>query len=69
MPELKEKRNIVLYIWLIKYWMHLPKRQIDYSYFFGRLSYEKGVKTLISAFKDMPNSNLKIAGTGRWKMN
>ena len=33
MPELKEKRNIVLYIWLIKYWMHLPKRQIDISYF------------------------------------
>ena len=64
MPELKEKRNIVLYNLADKI-LDAPAQKTDrYFLFFGRLSYEKGVKTLISAFKDMPNSNLKIAGTG-----
>lgn len=64
MPELKEKRNIVLYNLADKI-LDAPAQKTDrYFLFFGRLSYEKGVKTLISAFKDMPNCNLKIAGTG-----
>lgn len=64
MPELKEKKNIVLYNLADKI-LDVPSRKTDkYFLFFGRLSYEKGVKTLISAFRDMPHSKLKIAGTG-----
>ena len=35
-----------------------------YFLFFGRLSYEKGVKTLLEAFKGLPQCKLKIVGTG-----
>lgn len=35
-----------------------------YYLFFGRLSYEKGVKTLLEAFKDLPEYHLKVVGTG-----
>lgn len=64
MPELKEKKNIVLYNLSNKIKDTLCKKPEKYFLFFGRLSYEKGVKTLISAFRNMPNSKLKIAGTG-----
>ena len=64
MPELKEKRNIVLYNLADKI-LDAPVRKTGrYFLFFGRLSYEKGVRTLISAFKEMPHCKLKIAGTG-----
>lgn len=36
----------------------------SYFLFFGRLEPEKGIETLLSAFKNLPNLNLKIAGTG-----
>lgn len=36
----------------------------DYYLYLGRLSYEKGVGTLIDAFIKNPTLNLKIAGTG-----
>jgi len=35
-----------------------------YFLFFGRLSYEKGLLTLLNAFKKMESCNLKIVGTG-----
>lgn len=35
-----------------------------YFLFFGRLSFEKGVRTLIEAFAKMPDVQLKIVGTG-----
>lgn len=35
--------------------------------FFGRLSYEKGIKTLIQAFAQRPNLSLNIIGTGPLK--
>lgn len=64
MPKLKEKKNIVLYNLADKI-LDTPAGNTErYFLFFGRLSYEKGVRTLISAFKDMPHSKLKIAGTG-----
>jgi glycosyltransferase involved in cell wall biosynthesis len=40
----------------------MPKEK--YFLFFGRLSYEKGVKTLLEAFKTLPQCKLKIVGTG-----
>lgn len=36
----------------------------NYYLFYGRLSYEKGIKTLISAFADKRQLKLKIVGTG-----
>lgn len=35
-----------------------------YYLYLGRLSYEKGIKTLINVFKIKPHLHLKIAGTG-----
>lgn len=39
----------------------------DYFLYFGRLSVEKGIKTLISAFSEHKDIKLKIAGTGPLK--
>ena len=36
----------------------------SYYLYYGRLSYEKGLSTLIKAFSDFPNITLKIVGTG-----
>lgn len=35
-----------------------------YYLFYGRLSYEKGISTLINVFRQYPNLHLKIVGTG-----
>lgn len=35
-----------------------------YFVYAGRLSFEKGLKTLLRAFKDLPDANLKIIGSG-----
>lgn len=42
----------------------LPEEHDRYFLFFGRLSYEKGVRTLIEAFASLPSCRLKIVGTG-----
>lgn len=41
-----------------------PDEKLDYYLYLGRLSYEKGLMTLLKVFKDLPNTKLKIAGTG-----
>lgn len=66
MPALKEKPNMVLYNLTdgILQDVNETAKSEKYYLFFGRLSYEKGIKTLISAFKDTPQCKLKIAGTG-----
>lgn len=65
-PALREKPNLVLYNLAIKIDEKINKNIIQEKYFlfFGRLSYEKGIKTLITAFKNCQQSKLKIAGTG-----
>ena len=64
MPSLKEKKNMVLYNLADKIADTPKKKDEKYFLFFGRLSYEKGVKTLLSAFKELSECHLKIAGTG-----
>lgn len=64
MPMLNGKKNMVLYNLADKIADTPKKKDEKYFLFFGRLSYEKGVKTLLAAFKDLPECNLKIAGTG-----
>lgn len=65
MPSLKMKKNLVLYNVINKI-NELPSyiNNDKYYLYFGRLSYEKGIKTLIEAFKELPQCVLKIAGTG-----
>lgn len=36
----------------------------NYYLYYGRLSFEKGLQTLIEAFKNLPHQKLKIVGTG-----
>lgn len=65
MPELKSKPNITLYNFSTSITNEVKAMPADkYFLFFGRLSYEKGVKTLLEAFKKMPQCRLKVVGTG-----
>lgn len=65
MPALKKKKNIVLYN-LSDYIYDVVNIPVvpRYYLYFGRLSYEKGIGTLVSAFVNMPDKKLKIVGTG-----
>lgn len=65
MPAVKAKSNIVLYNFSTSI-TDQPKDMLEDKYFlfFGRLSYEKGVKTLLTAFKDIPQCKLRVVGTG-----
>ena len=65
MPALKEKTSIVLY----NVSDHIfDTKEVNgndkYFLFFGRLSKEKGITSLIETFKDLPDIKLKIVGTG-----
>ena len=65
MPEIKEIPHITLYNFaesIVSKPKCCPKDK--YFLFFGRLSYEKGVITLLKAVKDIPGCKLKIVGTG-----
>jgi glycosyltransferase involved in cell wall biosynthesis len=65
MPTVKSTPNIILYNFstsIIQKGKSTPKDK--YFLFFGRLSYEKGLKTLLTAFKDIPECKLKVVGTG-----
>lgn len=65
MPAVKNTPNITLYNFstsIADKAKTMPKEK--YFLFFGRLSYEKGVKTLLEAFKDLPDCKLKVVGTG-----
>lgn len=65
MPSLKSKPNITLYNFSTSI-VNEPKTMPTDKYFlfFGRLSYEKGVMTLLKAFKELPQCSLKVVGTG-----
>lgn len=65
MPALRTKPNITLYNFSTSI-ANKPKEMPTEKYFlfFGRLSYEKGVKTLLEAFKRLPQCSLKIVGIG-----
>lgn len=65
MPAVKKTPNITLYNFstsIAETAKTMPKEK--YFLFFGRLSYEKGVRTLLEAFKDLPDCQLKVVGTG-----
>lgn len=65
-PHFASVRNIVLYNFT-----SLPQEPIakqnetkKYYLYYGRLSYEKGVSTLVKAFARHPETELKVVGTG-----
>lgn len=65
MPALKEKPNITLYNFSTSIVSEPKAMPTDrYFLFFGRLSYEKGVMTLLKAYRDLPQCRLKVVGTG-----
>jgi hypothetical protein len=65
MPALKDIPKITLYNFCTSI-ARIPKAMPKERYFlyFGRLSSEKGVKTLLKAFRDLPNCRLDVVGTG-----
>ena len=65
MPAVRRKPSVTLYNFSTAV-AAAPKRLPEDRYFlyFGRLSYEKGVRTLLEAFRGLPQCRLKIAGTG-----
>ena len=63
-PEFASVDHDVLYNFTKPMLPRDAKVKEDYYLFFGRLSYEKGIKTLIEAFAKTPSIKLKIVGTG-----
>lgn len=56
-------RNIVLYNYTTPVLERTEKKD-DYYLYYGRLSYEKGIPTLLEAFSKHPELKLKVVGTG-----
>lgn len=65
MPPLRNKDNIILYNLSDHIYdsVNIPSTPRYYLYF-GRLSYEKGIGTLVNVMIKHPEYNLKIVGTG-----
>lgn len=65
MPAVKKIPNIVLHNFSTSI-IQRPKSMPEEKYFlfFGRLSHEKGVQTLINAIEGIPQCKLKVVGTG-----
>lgn len=65
MPAVKDVKSTRLYNFSMSL-TDKPKQRSEHPYFlyFGRLSGEKGVRTLLEAFASMPGHKLKLAGTG-----
>ncbi|WP_286767979.1 MULTISPECIES: glycosyltransferase [Sphingobacterium] len=65
MPQLKNKANVVLYNFADEIVLSEKKSNGDkFFLYYGRLSHEKGLKTLIEAFALLDTCKLKIVGTG-----
>ena len=64
-PLFKETKNTVLYNFT-KIGEEYPMVEKDRGYYlyYGRLSYEKGIETLLKVFAQHPELTLKVVGTG-----
>ena len=56
-------RNIVLYNYTTPM-LERAEKKGNYYLYYGRLSYEKGIPTLLEAFSKHPELKLKVVGTG-----
>lgn len=64
MPSLKSLPSICLYNFASKIDENINKNYEKYFLYFGRLSREKGIVTLLDVFNKLPNLKLKLVGTG-----
>lgn len=64
MPKMKLANSTVLYNFTPSDGRYIRDEVEPYFLYYGRLSHEKGIKTLIQAFQDNPNLKLKVVGTG-----
>lgn len=62
-PEISNKSSVLYNFQHIDYKNPTQEKEVDLV-FFGRLSKEKGIMTLLNAIKDHKNISLKIIGTG-----
>ena len=60
----RETKHIVLYNYTNPLLSPDINKKGDYLLFFGRLSFEKGIPTLLKVFARHPEWNLKVVGTG-----
>lgn len=63
MPKLKSKETTVLFNFC-KYKNDVFENKDSYFLYYGRISSEKGLITLLAAFKYIKHTNLKIVGSG-----
>ncbi len=63
MPSLAKANTTVLYNFAVSDRM-IRTKEAPYYLFYGRLSYEKGIRTLLEAIKDKPDVQLKVVGSG-----
>lgn len=61
--KFEKANNIVLYNYTTPM-LERTEKKGDYYLFYGRLSYEKGIPTLLEAFSKHPEMKLKVVGTG-----
>lgn len=66
-PHLKIKSEVLFNFIDYKYDLNEFHENEDYYLYFGRLSKEKGIMTLIKSFYNLPNLNLVILGDGMLK--
>jgi len=64
-PDFSKIPSLILYNFVVNPNRHfLIRQERKYFLYFGRLSHEKGLQTLIGAFRQLPDLLLKIVGTG-----
>lgn len=62
--EFEYSKNIVLYNYTNPCLQRSIDGKKDYMLYYGRLSFEKGIPTLMEAIKRFPSTKLKVVGTG-----
>ena len=62
--EYKDAHHIVLYNYTSPMLEPAMEKKEDYFLFYGRLSYEKGIPTLLKVFAKNPELKLKVVGDG-----
>ena len=63
-PEFKNSKRVVLYNFTNPLLTPDINKKENYFLYYGRLSFEKGIPTLLSVFAKHPELELKVVGTG-----
>lgn len=64
MPRLKDANVTVLYNFTVNDGDYSQNSKEKYILYYGRLSYEKGIRTLLEAMESYPEMTVKVVGTG-----